>query len=173
MTWTLHPLPNEHITLTLHQPLLGGEQVFNSYGPKSNEELLASYGFVNDGLQDDTVTLKLGGHHGSQGQQHYWHYSEPCPPALLQEVRAALRQAHDVQSNGDVDLSPIKLLEEEGEAVDTIIGLLEQKIAAFNATQSEVDLVLKGDATAVRESVRYNVNIYRKSGWSGLSSVSG
>ncbi|KAG0027934.1 hypothetical protein BGZ82_008703 [Podila clonocystis] len=35
-----------------------GEQVFNNYGPKSNEELLVGYGFCIEDNADDMVTLK-------------------------------------------------------------------------------------------------------------------
>ncbi|KAG0095802.1 hypothetical protein BGZ93_005431 [Podila epicladia] len=35
-----------------------GEQVFNNYGPKSNEELLVGYGFCIEDNVDDMVTLK-------------------------------------------------------------------------------------------------------------------
>ncbi|GJJ70071.1 hypothetical protein EMPS_02420 [Entomortierella parvispora] len=35
-----------------------GEQMYNNYGPKSNEELLVGYGFCTVDNEDDTVTLK-------------------------------------------------------------------------------------------------------------------
>ncbi|KAG0277478.1 hypothetical protein BGZ95_005876 [Linnemannia exigua] len=35
-----------------------GDQVFNNYGPKSNEELLTGYGFCIENNADDLVTLK-------------------------------------------------------------------------------------------------------------------
>ncbi|KAG0050148.1 hypothetical protein BGZ83_005068 [Gryganskiella cystojenkinii] len=35
-----------------------GEQLYNNYGPKSNEELLVGYGFCIAGNEDDTVTIK-------------------------------------------------------------------------------------------------------------------
>jgi hypothetical protein len=161
VTWTWHPLPREEVTLTLHQSLNKGEQVFNSYGPKSNEDLLASYGFVNDGMEDDTVTLKLGGSlKDGQSQQHYWRLNESCPPALLQEVRSILGQG-DSQEVGDA--SSTELLE-EGEAMDTIVDLLEQKLAVFDATQKENDSVDKTNSAAgIRDSVRHDVDVYRQS----------
>jgi hypothetical protein len=37
-----------------------GAQLFNNYGPKSNEELVLGYGFVIEDNPDDVVALKLG-----------------------------------------------------------------------------------------------------------------
>lgn len=158
VTWTWHRHPTEHITLTLHQSLEAGKQVFNSYGPKSNEELIASYGFVNEEMDDDTVTLKLGGvHQSGAAQQHYWRYNEKCPPLLLEEVQAALCQTS--QGETDVEMSELEL---EGEAMDMIAGLLEAKIAAFEATQRQVDEALT-EGISKRSSVRHCIVIYRKS----------
>lgn len=69
VTWTYHePSAVEEsasekakVTLTIHNGLSKGQQVFNSYGPKSNEDFLASYAFVDPAMQDDVVSLVLGG----------------------------------------------------------------------------------------------------------------
>jgi hypothetical protein len=37
-----------------------GSQLYNNYGPKSNEELLLGYGFAIEDNPDDVVALKLG-----------------------------------------------------------------------------------------------------------------
>ncbi|UZJ54971.1 hypothetical protein CBS101457_004291 [Exobasidium rhododendri] len=163
VTWTFNALPQQHITLTLHRSVCKGDQVFNSYGPKSNEDLLASYGFVNEGLEDDTITLKLGGtEHGQTHQQHYWRYEEPCPPALLEEVRSILLLAPD--ANSRVVETRVDRLEQEGEALCVIVDLLEQKCAAFKAAQVEIETASRtGETEAFRESVRRNVNVYRNS----------
>lgn len=162
MTWTWHTSPTEHITLTLHQALSKYDQVFNSYGPKSNEDLLASYGFVNEGMEDDTVTLKLGGTslHGQVPKQHYWKYGQGCPSGLLEEVMAALRHSRDAQQTEEKESSDMaEQLMEEGEAMDTIVQLLEHKIHSFESAQKDIDANV--DSSSVRNSVRDNVNIYR------------
>lgn len=38
-----------------------GDQLFNNYGPKPNDELLMGYGFAIPGNPDNTLPLKLGG----------------------------------------------------------------------------------------------------------------
>lgn len=48
-------------TVSVCAPVAAGDQVFNNYGPKSNEELLLGYGFcVQDATAFDAVLLKLG-----------------------------------------------------------------------------------------------------------------
>jgi hypothetical protein len=158
VTWTWNKEPTEHITLTLHQPLYNAKQVFNSYGPKSNEELIASYGFVNEGMDDDVVTLKLGGQNQTKTQQqHHWRYQGQCPPLLLEEVKAALRQGQDDEQS----LVSDELIQ-EGEALDTVAGLLEAKIVAFEAAQRRVDEDLK-EGTSIRDAVRHCITVYRRS----------
>lgn len=55
--------------ITIHSGVKAGEQVFNCYGGKSNEEFLAGYGFVVPGGPDDTLTLVLGGQVGPTSKQ--------------------------------------------------------------------------------------------------------
>ncbi|WRT63968.1 uncharacterized protein IL334_000895 [Kwoniella shivajii] len=48
------------VSLVSTQSTQSGSQLYNNYGPKSNEELLLGYGFVIPSNPDDVVTLKLG-----------------------------------------------------------------------------------------------------------------
>lgn len=159
VTWTWVSKPGEsQVTLTLHNRCKKDEQVFNSYGPKSNEELLASYGFVNDGMEDDAVTLKLGGYvNGVPPQQHYWRYNEPCPPDLLEEVKEVLRDGEEWEEGGD----PTEHLMGEQVRVDVVIDMLKAKIEAFDTVSNQVDITLKSDPL-IRPSVAYMINVYRK-----------
>ncbi|KAF8978342.1 hypothetical protein BGZ46_006578 [Entomortierella lignicola] len=54
MTWIKTPEGLEMSGSTINQ----GNQVFNNYGPKSNEELLTGYGFCTENNMDDLVVLK-------------------------------------------------------------------------------------------------------------------
>jgi hypothetical protein len=49
------------LSLVSHLPIKKGEEVFNNYGPKSNDELLIGYGFVIKNNPEDTMLLKLPG----------------------------------------------------------------------------------------------------------------
>ena len=44
-------------TITTDETLDAGREVFNNYGPKSNEELLMGYGFTLEDNQADTFGL--------------------------------------------------------------------------------------------------------------------
>ncbi|WWC99479.1 hypothetical protein V866_006382 [Kwoniella sp. B9012] len=57
-TSSAQPIPS--ISLVSAQPTEQNVQLYNNYGPKSNEELLLGYGFVIPSNPDDTLTLKLG-----------------------------------------------------------------------------------------------------------------
>ena len=58
-----------------------GEEVFNNYGGKSNEEFLMSYGFTVDALPSDHVAVKLPG-----GERHLITRAL-TPTSLLDEFR--------------------------------------------------------------------------------------
>ncbi|KEI38998.1 uncharacterized protein L969DRAFT_88387 [Mixia osmundae IAM 14324] len=45
--------------LVQDEPTAAGQQVFNNYGPKSNEEFLLGYGFIIPNNPDDHMVLKL------------------------------------------------------------------------------------------------------------------
>lgn len=48
------------VVLALRRKISAGEQVFNNYGPKGNEELILAYGFSIPRNPGDTVPVKLG-----------------------------------------------------------------------------------------------------------------
>ncbi|ORY30006.1 hypothetical protein BCR39DRAFT_530565 [Naematelia encephala] len=65
ITWLSSPMNISNkqvktISLVSCTIVKAGQQVFNNYGPKSNEELLLAYGFILDPNPDDTVILRLG-----------------------------------------------------------------------------------------------------------------
>lgn len=174
------------VTLTLHDSVAKGAQVLNSYGPKSNEELLASYGFANEGMEDDAVTLKLAEEQSVSSmrspqrvaQQHYWRYKEPCPASLIDEVLARLEASggHPLdddaeESSGDGEFvhvagparQRLRTLMDRGQALEMIIELLEHKLAVFQAVQASIRGADPGAPRqdAVRPSVFRDVGVYR------------
>ncbi|SMR48989.1 unnamed protein product [Zymoseptoria tritici ST99CH_1E4] len=54
--WAFDP---GRFSITIKDPIPGGEEVYNNYGPKSNDELLLGYGFCIPDNLDDKVLLTL------------------------------------------------------------------------------------------------------------------
>ncbi|KAJ3179732.1 hypothetical protein HDU85_004731 [Gaertneriomyces sp. JEL0708] len=52
-------LTDENVTFVALDGFAGGEEVFNNYGAKGNENLLANYGFVLENNQEDYVKIAL------------------------------------------------------------------------------------------------------------------
>jgi len=49
------------VSIISHTQTLPGEEIFNNYGLKANDELIFGYGFSLVQNPDDRVTLQLGG----------------------------------------------------------------------------------------------------------------
>lgn len=72
---------DKKLSFISHTSYTKGEQVFNNYGAKSNEEFLMSYGFCVDNIDTDHVSIKLQG----SERTHYITIRDPLPPTLLAE----------------------------------------------------------------------------------------
>lgn len=79
------------VSLTMHYKVEQGNQAFNNYGAKSNEEFLAGYGFVLDPGLDDTLALVLGGASQSQQSQETSTQSSSMDPATQNNTLALTR----------------------------------------------------------------------------------
>jgi protein-histidine N-methyltransferase len=56
--WLPDPIAG-HISLSIHDAISEGSQIFNYYGNKSNSELLVAYGFILPKPENEKVNLKL------------------------------------------------------------------------------------------------------------------
>ncbi|PWN32878.1 SET domain-containing protein [Meira miltonrushii] len=170
VTWTFEranaqkDIQQDCATLTVHNRTGKDCQVFNSYGPKSNESLLASYGFVNDSMNDDTVCLKLGqkqtngATHASDTKErlHYWKYEEECPPDLLEEVINVIRANVDPEEeNEDIDRFAPDAGEEERE--DIRRKMYEEE--AYGIISEMAQKKLQGLQNEMIEEAKKNVNV--------------
>lgn len=166
----------------MHNSTSKDQQVFNSYGPKSNESLLASYGFVNERMDDDTVTLKLGQKkakgaipnaivqtNNTTEKLYYWKFEEQCPPDLLEEVLDFIRaNADPAEEMQYIDSFAPDAKEEEkghilkeiytGEAYEMIAEMAESKLKVVLNQNLEG---AKKDVN-IRSEVLQNIKIYRK-----------
>ena len=57
VSWNQHP---DGVAITVHTNVAKGEEIFNNYGGKPNEELLMHYGFAEENNPEDCVTITLG-----------------------------------------------------------------------------------------------------------------
>jgi hypothetical protein len=53
-------MSNGNFALNITQPAKNGEEVFNNYAPKGNEELLTGYGFCIESNPCDVVAIRIG-----------------------------------------------------------------------------------------------------------------
>ncbi|ORX33849.1 putative cytoplasm protein [Kockovaella imperatae] len=149
-----------------------GVQVFNNYGPKSNEEFLFSYGFVLDPNPDDTVTLKVSsGGMTPEGEarlkerrldanrKFVLRLDSPVPQDLLRMLRVVLGEEVEVDNNGEDedDLHAehereVKTVELELDVLGLLGSMLEDKLAKLPP--------MKEDSTGVREEVARMCRVY-------------
>lgn len=83
---------NRILSFLSGSPYEPGDQIYNNYGGKSNEEFLMSYGFCINDLQSDHVSLKLEG----SNKTHYLTRTEPLPESALQEILETLQQSQAI-----------------------------------------------------------------------------
>jgi hypothetical protein len=178
VTWT--PGQSEadassHVGFGVRRSIEQGEEVFNNYGPKGNEELLLAYGFVIPTNPSSSCSVKLG----FKGQlpedarmtlqsaglrideTFQVRANEPIPERLVRVVRVFVGTQGDDEPLGDLDdvLLGIERGDEdverrtmvEMEAMDVLERLFEAKLR----TASEVvEQIRKGKGSKeVREKV--------------------
>lgn len=112
------------VVLTLHKAVQKNTQVMNNYGAKSNEELILSYGFVEQGGPDDVLVLRL-----RDGDTHYWHYSDVRAPT-------ALVHALSTKIATESDEAP---LEREARIYELLEEFLIEKRRVFRYSQREFE----------------------------------
>jgi hypothetical protein len=145
-----------------------GEQVFNNYGPKSNEELLLGYGFTLSPNPDDVVALKLGARpsplavddndgkiqQGSSGVRHYVRRDGAIPQGLLDEMRALLLASSDntTLDEGEEEASreDAEYWERELELADQLGAMLALKLQALETSELSMTEYGGGDRGSKR-----------------------
>ena len=83
------------------KPIASNTEVYNNYGPKSNEELLLSYGFVIPSNPDDTLILRLGSVGGP---------SAPAPSSASSTSTADTSRRFALRRDGEVPVELLRLM---------------------------------------------------------------
>lgn len=170
------------------QPIAPHTEVFNNYGPKSNEELLLSYGFVIPDNPDDTLILRLGSAAGPSSsapsselgasRRFALRRDGEVPVELLRLMRTLMGGpvhthgegcGHDHGHDDDEDdedghAAHEKEMEEmqlEMDVLGELGGMLEDKLEKLRAGLEAAEEV-GDDAAEIRDDVRRMVEIYRQ-----------
>ncbi|GAA6055931.1 hypothetical protein JCM3770_005599, partial [Rhodotorula araucariae] len=156
------------------------EQVFNTYGAKSNEELLLGYGFVLSPNPADFLALKLSLPPSCsaalfdlihtlklENLRHFVPRSGELPPELLAQMRLLVAQPEEVaaveaRATG-ADGKPVSWEEAVGfvswenelDVLDALEGMLQSKLQALQAGAGAAQ-------GGVRPDVAQMVQVYRQ-----------
>lgn len=133
------------ISIISHTTTLLGEEVFNNYGLKANDELILGYGFSLPQNPDDKITLQLG------GSPNKWVIGRHASGAegLWNEVRQLVAEDPE-EARYETDL----------EAAQLLLGLVQKKYKLLPEFLHEED-------AAIRPAVRLMLEHYLE----GLSLV--
>lgn len=133
-----------------------GEQVYNNYGAKSNEELCGSYGFVEPNGPDDLLALALRSSCDDVTHVFYWPQNQLDPPAAL---LVTLRE-HIEPNSGT---GRITQLLSEVQVMEMLEKMLRQRRKALRLTQWEANdaVPFNNGSDFVRESVLFMIRTYR------------
>ncbi|EIW66319.1 hypothetical protein TREMEDRAFT_35092 [Tremella mesenterica DSM 1558] len=116
VTWLTHSVPSPDlpiqsinslipcISFIPHTPMPAHTQIYNNYGPKSNEEFLYAYGFVLPDGPDDTVILALGGMFKGNGKRYVIKRDGKLPEGLIRDIMGILSEEEEGgQKELDID----------------------------------------------------------------------
>lgn len=143
---------SSHVGFAVRRSINEGEEVFNNYGPKGNEELLLAYGFVIPSNPSSTCSVKLGfkgqlpedarGILETKGlkvdETYQVRADESIPERLVQVVRVCvggqgedepltdLEQALEAIQRGDEDVERRTMVEMD--TMDVLETLFEAKL---------------------------------------------
>ena len=172
--------PEPSVSFVTEQDIQESSESYNNYGPKSNEELILSYGFVLDPNPDDTLTLKLGSNStlaaelkeaGLDMEERFVLRKDGIVPQNLLKVMRAMIGGHlsadthkhdgscdhDESDEEDEHLAHEKEMEElqlELDVLGTLGGMLQDKLDKI-----EVSLEV---GPRVRREVKRMIEVYKQ-----------
>lgn len=139
-----------------------GDQVFNNYGAKTNEELCGSYGFVELGGPDDVLVLALRKSSEQSPRLFYWPRVDPDPPVALMEALRENAKVTPFCSQNDNGGDVARLLGQV-DIIETFERMLRQRRKMFRGVQKEVDdaVAFEVGPDRVRARVLHMIREYR------------
>ncbi|GAA5890206.1 hypothetical protein JCM5296_002850 [Sporobolomyces johnsonii] len=169
------------LTIVLDEAVGADEQIFNTYGAKSNEELLLGYGFVLAANPADFVALKLSlppscsparfdlvHDLGLENLRHFVPRSGALPGELLAQMRLLVASADEIdelvearkesEEGGWEHVVGFVSWENELDVLDALEGMLQSKLQALESGDAGSEAAAEG----VRPEVAEMVRIYRR-----------
>lgn len=158
-----------------------GQQAFNTYGPKPNEELLLGYGFTTPSNPSDLVALKLSipppqatpldlsstlSALSLDNLRHFVPRSGVIPARLLAQMRLFM-------AGGEEEFESVEAGVKKGKGWEEVLGFLgwENELDVLDALEGMLESKLQGlrsgaeaakGVQGVREGVRETVDEYRR-----------
>lgn len=155
VTWEYR---NDTTCLFVRTEITPNAQIFNNYGAKSNEELLASYGFVQPSGPDDVLVLALRG--GDSPKHYYWQQSQADPP---EELLKTLQEQTPLTSDGDPRIAGLL---QQARVIEALEQFIRMRRSLFVRTQMEVDdsvsWMAEDGTDGVRAQVLDHIRVYRQ-----------
>ncbi|KAF9353663.1 hypothetical protein BGX26_008572 [Mortierella sp. AD094] len=111
-----------------------GHQVFNNYGPKSNEELLVGYGFCTEDNMDDLVTLKTNFSQDPDQERK---------SAILRYIGVSEKTLHYLRHDSIPDqlLATMRVMAMNPSEVDRCNEVIEQSELAHNSLEQNEEAI--------------------------------
>ncbi|SCZ93568.1 BZ3500_MvSof-1268-A1-R1_Chr6-3g08744 [Microbotryum saponariae] len=184
ITWSSdvkHPT-HPSLSLILESQVGEDEQVFNTYGPKANEEWLLGYGFVPEENPSDLLVLALSKPPSSSsdtitpstlsttlemlGLNEIWRHSVPrsgvIPKDLLDQIRWLIAGTWPSSEIGEMRLEEMREggkdvflgYEVEYEAIDSLGSMIGSKIEKVVTYEDDYEFVLENVKEERREMAR-------------------
>ncbi|GAA6008631.1 hypothetical protein JCM10207_007185 [Rhodosporidiobolus poonsookiae] len=180
------------LTIVLDEETPADEQVFNTYGAKSNEELLLGYGFTLPSNPADAVALRLSIPPSKLATlrptffalnlDNYLHFvprSGAIPPALLAQMRLLVADPDEFETVRLAVEDELSLDDEYPGTWEDVLGFVgwENELNVLDALEGMLESKLNGLQTSgeasgeVRPDVREMVETYRESQMSILTAA--
>jgi hypothetical protein len=135
------------VSLISHKSNNPGEELYNNYGPKPNDELLLGYGFVLSNNPDDTLLLKLP---ASERRYRIGRKATGEVEAVWNEIGRRIQEDFPMDAD-DLDVMLVELEMEIGQILPEMVNNLQQRLP--DTSMLDQSRSLPGVRTQVQEMI--------------------
>jgi hypothetical protein len=135
------------LSLVSHKSNNAGEELYNNYGPKPNDELLLGYGFVLPNNPDDALLLKLP---ASERRYRIGRKATGEVEAVWNEIGRRLQEGFPMDAD-NLDVMLVELEMEIGQILPEMVANLRERLP--NTSMLDQSQSLPGVRTQVQEMI--------------------